>query len=376
MLSLPAVAGSKRGGAAGENKNQNRFAGRSSPPTGPSSPGSHPCDTCLKPVAREARYVRQSSPQCTHSRHVAVRPSTHETIMLDSQVAPAFPWGVTSSSAHFQWPEVALEQKAPSWGSVFHKSTTPAGHYRRTSQQIGALHTSTAPDSAFANMCRSPTMTRVRYLDAPSQPRNEHSSSIMKHASRSNYTMTPGEEELLREAELSYTSKMYGALLTSSEHASASSALASQSLNAFRSRQTATHTTNGVFHKSMPNAALGQQMVRLAPATSDEHPRNELARPHGMVERRAHVAHPHSPLAERLSIQPGRTPSRGVGRYWGYQPAVLSTFHPPCRRCVPSPTRSCSMRHSPTASGRSRCACRWPTQTSGAQRAIARGTGV
>jgi len=177
-------------------------------------------------------------------------------------VAPAFPWGVTSSSAHFQWPEVALEQKAPSWGSVFHKSTTPAGHYRRTSQQIGALHTSTAPDSAFANMCRSPTMTRVRYLDAPSQPRNEHSSSIMKHASRSNYTMTPGEEELLREAELSYTSKMYGALLTSSEHASASSALASQSLNAFRSRQTATHTTNGVFHKSMPNAALGQQMVR------------------------------------------------------------------------------------------------------------------
>jgi hypothetical protein len=86
----------------------------------------------------------------------------------------------------------------------------------------------------------------------------------MKHASRSNYTMTHGEEELLREAELNYASKMYAASLISSEHAAASSAFPSQSLHAFRSRQAATHTTNCVFQKPVPNAALGQQMVRIA----------------------------------------------------------------------------------------------------------------
>jgi hypothetical protein len=94
----------------------------------------------------------------------------------------------------------------------------------------------------------------------------------MKHASRSNYTTTPGEEDLLREAELNFASKMYGASLLSSEHLSASSAFASQSHNAFRSRQTATHTTNDVFQKPVSNAALGQQMVRIAQAMSTHWP--------------------------------------------------------------------------------------------------------
>lgn len=211
--------------------------------------------------------------------------------MLASQAAPAFPWGVTSSSAHFQWPELPPEPKAPAWGSIFRKSATPDGHYRRTSEQIGALQISCAPGSAPANMSRSPTMTRVRYLDAPSQPRIDNNSSIMKHASRSNYTMTPDEEAILREAELSFSSKMYGAALVSSEHEAASSAFASQSLNAFRARQTATHTTNDVFQRPMSNEAIGQQMVRTLAFTACRGPGLNL-QPGGGRRRGVHRASP------------------------------------------------------------------------------------
>ena len=116
-----------------------------------------------------------------------------------SQAAPAYPWGVTSHKNHFQWPDPQAEEVPDSWGSVWRKAETPAGHYRRESQIIGALQT-TATGVPRTTHSRSPTMTRMRYLDAPSQQGTDRHAFIMDHASRSNYCMVTDEEHTMRDA--------------------------------------------------------------------------------------------------------------------------------------------------------------------------------
>jgi len=187
------------------------------------------------------------------------------------------PWGVTSSSTAFQWPEVAPEAKVSPWGDLYRQPTFPAGHYRRTSEQIGAMQTNaTLTMPAGAKMSRSPTMTRVRYLDAPMQSLDVDSNVIMRNASRSTYKLVPAEEEIYRRAELDFLTKMYGTSQVAAQHTAASSAFAAHSFNASQSRQTAMKTTNASVQKPMPSAALGQQMVRtfthskmLSSSTSD-----------------------------------------------------------------------------------------------------------